>query len=415
VAVKWIAALLVISVALGVLGPTEHRAASGDAPGGSAADTPAPTSGETSLRPQLVALTSDRTSAVEYVVPTQGATVSGVTTVRLRAPAETQWVGVYACGGRSVGEDHVIDANGAWSVQWDTRTAACANGTHDLETWSFRDDGSDLGNAAITVEVENSSQPAPIAKRFPCRRSSKPRPIAGQSYSLRFSDCFKTLSRRVWCSNQWWESTPPRGTQYVRNGVLHIVRRRSDGYPNMTVSSEPCGQENPKSFRRGYFEARLRWTGAPGSGPGFWLLSTAHATNPNWPQPACPEPTCLSAEIDVFEGYGNHLNVFTGSIHRNSCNCYGEPSRMNSNNWQPQPGMNLSGWHVYGARWTSTNVTWYLDGRHIMSAPVFDSTDQRMHLLFYNWRTPWQDGNETSASTPDRLRTQVDWVRVWQR
>ena len=54
-----------------------------------------------------------------------------------------------------------MDANGEWSVQWDTRTAACSNGTQDLDTWAFRDDGSDLGHATITVEVDNSSPPPP--------------------------------------------------------------------------------------------------------------------------------------------------------------------------------------------------------------------------------------------------------------
>ena len=354
-------------------------------------------------------------STVVYVAPTQGATVSGVRAVRVRAPAGTDWIGVYACGGASIGEDHVIDANGEWSVQWNTLTAACTNGTQDLETWAFRDDGSDLAHRSITVEVNNSSPPPPPDPEPPPCPSAEPGPVEGLGYHLRFSDCFNTFSRSVWCSNQWWEPTPPPGTQYAEDGVLHLVRRRSDGYPNVTVSSEPCGQASPKSFRQGYFEAKLRWTGVPGSGPAFWLLSTAHATNPNWPQPACPLPTCLSAEIDVFEGYGNHLNVFTGTIHRNSCGCYGAPSAMNSNNWQPQPGMNMSAWHVYAARWTATNVTWYLDNRMIMSAPVFDSTNQPMHLLFYNWATPWQDGNETGASTPAELHTEVDWVRVWQQ
>jgi Glycosyl hydrolases family 16 len=354
-------------------------------------------------------------SPVVYVAPTRGAKVSGVTPVRVRAPAGTDWIAVYACGGGSVGEDFVRDANGEWSVQWDTHTMACSEGPQDLDTWAFRDDGLDVGHASITVEVSNSSPPRPDPGPTPCEPSAEPEPVAGQGYSLRFSDCFGTLSRTVWCSNQWWEPNPPLGTQYASDGVLHLVRRRSDGYPNVTVSSEPCGQANPQSFRRGYFEARLRWTGVPGSGPAFWLFSTAHATNPRWPQPACQQPTCLSAEIDVFEGYGNHLDVFTGTIHRNSCGCYGEPSRMNSNNWQPQPGMDLSGWHVYAARWTSTDVTWYLDGRRIMSAPVYDSTDQPMHLLFYNWGTPWEGGNETSAATPDQLHTEVDWVRVWQQ
>ena len=382
---------------------------------GGAANALALMSRETGRRPRLVITTSGPPSTVVYVSPTQGARVSGITTVRVRAPAGTDWVGVYACGGESVGEDQVMDANGEWSVRWETRTAACSNGTQDLDTWAFRDDGSDLAHASITVQVDNSSPPPPDPEPSACQPSPEPGPVEGQGYALRFSDCFDTLSRSVWCSHQWWEPAPPLGTQYVDEGVLHLVRRRSDGYPNVTVSSEPCGQANPKSFRQGYFESRLRWTGVPGSGPAFWLLSTAHATNPNWPQPACPQPTCLSAEIDVFEGYGNHLNVFTGTIHRNSCGCYGEPSQMNSNNWQPQPGMNLSGWHVYAARWTTANVSWYLDGRLIMSAPVFDSTDQPMHLLFYNWQTPWETGNGTSASTPAELHTEVDWVRVWQR
>jgi Glycosyl hydrolases family 16 len=382
---------------------------------GGSADALALMSRETRRAPRLVVTTTGQPSTVVYVTPPQGATVSGVTAVRVRAPAGTDWIGVYACGGTSIGEDHLEDASGEWSVQWDTRIAACSNGTQDLDTWAFRNDGSDVGHRSITVVVNNSPPPPPDPEPPACQPSSEPGPIAGQGYELRFSDCFDTLSRSVWCANQWWEPTPPLGTQYVADSALHLVRRRSDGYPNVTMSSEPCGQASPKSFRQGYFEARMRWTGVPGSGPAFWLLSTAHATNPNWPQPACPQPTCLSAEIDVFEGYGNHLDVFTGSIHRNSCGCYGEPSQMNSNNWQPQPGMNLSGWHVYAARWTSANVTWYLDGRLIMSAPVFDSTDQPMHLLFYNWSTPWEPGNGTSAATPAELHTEVDWVRVWQK
>jgi len=382
---------------------------------GGSADALRLMSREAPARPKLVVTTSDPPSTLVYVAPTQGAIVSGVTPVRVRAPAETGWIAVYACGGDSFGEDLVMNPNGEWSVNWDTQTAACSNGTQDLDTWAFRDDGSALGNTSITVEVNNPSPPPPDPEPVACPPSPEPEPVAGQGYTLRFSDCFDTLSRSVWCSNQWWEPKPLLGTQYVADGVLHLVRRRSDGYPNVTVSTEPCGQASPESFRQGYFEARMRWTGVPGSGPAFWLLSTAHAANPYWPQPACAEPTCLSAEIDVFEGYGNHLDVFTGTIHRNSCGCYGEPSQMNANNWQPQPSMNLSGWHVYAARWTSTDVTWYLDGRRIMSAPVYDSTNQPMHLLFYNWSTPWEPGNETSAATPAELHNEVDWVRVWQQ
>jgi beta-glucanase (GH16 family) len=206
--------------------------------------------------------------------------------------------------------------------------------------------------------------------------------------------------------------------------VLNIVRRRSDHYPSITISSEPHGKRPGKSFRQGYLEARMRWTGVPGSGPAFWLLSTRHATNPDWPSVnsycadhGLPEARCYSAELDVFEGYGNHVNVFTGTVHRNSSSAYGVNDDQNSNNWHPlATGKNLArSWHVYAAKWTSRRVTWYLDGHRMMSAPVYDSTNQPMHLLFYNWETPWESGNDVSSSTPSSLYTKVDWVRVWRR
>ena len=161
---------------------------------------------ETTMQPQLVVTTSDPPSTVVYVEPTQGETVSGVTPVRVRAPAETDWIAVYACGGESVGEDLVMNANGEWSVQWDTQTADCSNGTQDLDTWAYRDDGSEVANATITVEVDNSSPPPPDPEPVECEPPSAPEPVAG--YQLRFSDCFDTLSRSVWCSNQWYEPTP---------------------------------------------------------------------------------------------------------------------------------------------------------------------------------------------------------------
>ena len=148
-----------------------------------------------------------------------------------------------------------------------------------------------------------------------------------------------------------------------------------------------------------------------GSWPGFWLLSHRHATNPNWPQPACPT-AFLSAEIDVFEGYGNHPRVFTGTIHRNSCGCYGEPNEINANNWQPRRVNLTRRFHTYAMRWTPARVTWFLDQRRIMSWPVFDTTNTRMFLLF----TMYIGGQSLpDGSTPNELHTKVNWVRVWQK
>jgi Glycosyl hydrolases family 16 len=386
---------------------------------------------ETRLQPQLVVTTSGPPSTLVYVAPRQGATVSGVTPVRVRTPAGTDWIGVYACGGTSVGEDHVQNANFEWSVQWNTRTTACSNGTHDLDAWAFRNDGSTVANTTITVKVNNSSPPPPDPEPTRCAATPQPDPIAGQGYALRFSDCFGTLSRSVWCSNQWWEPTPPPGTQYVADGALHLVRRRSDGYPNVTVSTEPCGQANPESFQYGYMEARMRYDTVRGNGPAFWLLSTRHATNPNFdkPEPYDPNPycqqrlpvaECWASELDVFEGFGNIEyggtrtdDFFSGTLHRNSSGYYGIP---NSPRFvQRGTGLDLSQWHVYAALWTESTVSYYIDDELQGSVDAFDSTQQPMHLLLYNWNTDWEDENMPNAGTPDRLDVSVDWVRVWQQ
>ena len=364
-------------------------------------------------------------SSAVYVAPTEGARVSGVTPVRVRAPAGTDWIGVYACGGQSVGEDSAIDASGEWSVQWDTQS--CSNGRQDLDTWAFRDDGSALANATITAEVSNSA-PAPVPEPVACEPTTAPGPIAGQGYSERFSDCFETLDRTVWCSHQWWEANPPVGSQTVANGELRLRRERSTGYRDTTLTSEPCGQANPKSFQYGYFEARMRHETVQGNGPAFWLFSTRHATNPAWPSinPLCapggqyPKVACLSAELDVFEGFGRIFyggsrtdDFFSGTLHRNSSGHYGEANQ--SRFAQRGTGLEMEDWHVYAARWTPNEIRFYIDGQLQGSVAPFDSTQQPMHLLLYNWNTDWEDENMPNASTEPELDVFVDWVRVWQQ
>ena len=89
-----------------------------------------------------------------------------------------------------------------------------------------------------------------------------------------------------------------------KSGVLNLVSRRNQGYPDITVTTLKS-----RSFRHGYFEARMRWTKGLGAWPAFWLVSTRHAKNPAFPSlnPYCanhglPEVRCWNSELDVFEG-----------------------------------------------------------------------------------------------------------------
>jgi Glycosyl hydrolases family 16 len=252
------------------------------------------------------------------------------------------------------------------------------------------------------------SPPPPLAE---------PAPIAGQGYHQVFSDDFDTFNRAIWDDRIWYDPAPPANSIYAENGVLNLVSRREpQGYQNITATTQTSG----KTFRQGYFEARMRWTTGNGAWPAFWLLSYRHATNPSWPSvnPLCsrqgePVAHCYAAELDVFEGQGREPSVFYGTIHRNSCSCYGVNDQQNSNNYQPA-GVDLTAdFHVYGMLWTGTSITWYLDGRQLHSAPVYDSIDQPMFLLLDMYVGGWTGG--TDSSTPDELKTEVDWVSVWQK
>jgi beta-glucanase (GH16 family) len=210
----------------------------------------------------------------------------------------------------------------------------------------------------------------------------------------------------VWDNREWWNTPPPRRSQYVRRGVLHLVSRRSQDYENIAVTTF----SSQKAFKYGYFEARMKWTKGNGAWPAFWLLSNA------WARRGADDCSLgvRAAEIDVFEGYGNHPRVFTGTIHRHSAVhiCPSPSDAINANNWQPQRFDLTRRFRTYAMRWTPARVTWYLDQRKVMSWPVFGTTNTRMFLLL-----SMQIGGESSPdpSTPAELHTKVDWVRVWQK
>lgn len=255
-------------------------------------------------------------------------------------------------------------------------------------------------------------------------RPPQPRPIAGHGYHQVFRDDFNRLNRSIWDSHIWYDDRPSSswtGFQTVTGGVLHLRTSSNFTYqggrwPINTMTTLSSG----RTYLYGYFEARMRWTAAKGAWPGMWLLSARHARNPSYPavntycaKHGLPAALCWSAELDVFEGQGADPQGFYGTIHRNSCGCYGVDDQQNSVNYARQRSSLGTGWHVYGMLWLPSRVIWYLDGKPVLAAGVYDSTNQPMFLLLQMWTGGWSGAPD--ATTPDVLETQVDYVDVWQR
>ena len=82
----------------------------------------------------------------------------------------------------------------------------------------------------LSRETENA--PALVIK------TAKPKPIAGKGYHRAFRDNFDTLGSTAWGKGTWYDPGSPAKAIFVRNGVLNLVSRRSQGYPDITLSSE---------------------------------------------------------------------------------------------------------------------------------------------------------------------------------
>ena len=136
-----------------------------------------------------------------------------------------------------------------------------------------------------------------------------PKPIAGKGYHKAFRDDFNKLGSTAWGKGTWYDPGSPANSIFVRHGALNLVSRRSQGYPDITLSSEAGSKA--RVFKRGYFEARMKWTKGKGAWPAFWLSSYRNATNPDWPSlnSYCQDhglahALCWNSELDVFEGQG---------------------------------------------------------------------------------------------------------------
>jgi beta-glucanase (GH16 family) len=242
--------------------------------------------------------------------------------------------------------------------------------------------------------------------------TGEPAAIAGQGYRQVFGDEFNSLDRTVWDDHIWYDDKPdPTWTtfQTVHDGELDLTSSRNYFWGTCSTCNWPINTvttlSSGKTFQYGYFEARMKWTGAKGSWPAFWLYSYQHSIDSD----QCAHQ---AGEIDVMEGQGVEPNVFYGTVHSNTNGC--SPSdQQNGNNWQ-QVGTNLTtGFHTYGALWTPTSVTWYLDDKKIMSAPTYATDNQPMYLLLQMWIGGWSPDPDSTA--PNYLHTEVDWVHVWQK
>lgn len=183
----------------------------------------------------------------------------------------------------------------------------------------------------------------------------------------------------------------------VENGILSIrgnvvpenLRDKSDGHP---YAAGILTTFRSHSFTYGYFEMRARLPAGRGLWPAFWLLPVEIA----WPP-----------EIDVMEVLGHDTRSLYVTLHTGQ----GEDQTKQGRR-VPTPDLSED-FHVFGVKWTATEVTWFFDGEEVFSAPTPEDMHQPKYLLVnLAIGGEWPGSPDESTSFPAAF--EIDWIRVWQ-
>jgi beta-glucanase (GH16 family) len=168
-------------------------------------------------------------------------------------------------------------------------------------------------------------------------------------------------------------------------GILSLTARNFTTVSGLPYTSGMI-QSNPTlNFLHGYAEARMLSPQINSVWPAFWMIPADYS----WPP-----------EIDIMEQQG------------------GGGGRLSASLWSAQPMLNqtfptvdLSQWHVWGVKWTASEVTFFIDGTQVWTVTDATRIPTKSMYVVVNHAV---DGSGTVTAGNYPLSVQVDYVRVWQ-
>ncbi len=201
-----------------------------------------------------------------------------------------------------------------------------------------------------------------------------------------------------------FDTARPENVSLDGNGNLRLIAREED-YAGFDYTSARIKTQGKFSRAYGKFEARIQLPLGQGLWPAFWLLGDDISTV-GWPQ---------CGEIDIMEYRGQAPNVANGAIHgpgySGGASLYGSYTRAGA-------GFNED-FHVFAVEWTSSSISWSVDGTTYMTKSVGDlpgGADWVFDHPFFIILNVAVGGNyvgDPDASTVFPQTMLIDYVRVY--
>ncbi|MES1213273.1 MAG: glycoside hydrolase family 16 protein [Singulisphaera sp.] len=185
----------------------------------------------------------------------------------------------------------------------------------------------------------------------------------------------------------------------VANSTLTITARPTAGLPRpFTYTSGCLSTAGLFSFQYGYAEIRCQAPGGKGFWPTFWLMRWTH----KWDDVVWPP------EVDIFQASSRINNQYYPAVFSGTKQKPIEAGQF------IDTGVDISqAMHTYGFEWTTTQMTWYFDGKVVMQKPSPSGTAVRMYLLLS--LAAGDDGEWIGKPDGSTQSWQIDYVRVWDR
>lgn len=212
-----------------------------------------------------------------------------------------------------------------------------------------------------------------------------------------------------WGNNELQTYTSSAENASVQNGdlVIRAVKKKGNKY-----SSARLKTQGKRAWHYGKIAARIKLPYGQGIWPAFWMLGNDIGTV-GWPR---------CGEIDVMEmiggGEGRDDTAY-GTVHWADVNGVHVQRSSNPPYRLPDPEIYHDDYHVFEIEWSSTTLTWRIDGDAFFSTPIGagQPSMEELHQPFFIILNVavggrWPGNPNRSTVFPQEMR--VDWVRVYQ-